>query len=128
MNLNWYNSLNKPLLNPPNEIFAPVWGVIYLLMFVAFWLMIYSDTNMDKKPAITFFIIQLILNFSWSPTFFYFHNIKSAFVIIVFLNLFLILTIVSFFKISKASGYLLVPYLLWLIFATYLNFEFMRLN
>lgn len=128
MNLIWYNSLNKPTLNPPAETFAPVWGVLYFLMLLAFWLMIYSDTNIDKKPAIILFVTQLLLNFSWSPIFFYFHNIKLAFVIIFFLNLFLILTIISFFKISKISAILLIPYLLWLIFATYLNFEFMRLN
>ncbi len=128
MDLTWYNSLNKPTLNPPNGIFAPMWGVIYLLMFISFWLMIYSNTNVDKKPAIILFIIQLLLNLSWSPVFFYFHNIKLAFVIITLLTVFLLLTIVAFFKISKASCYLLVPYLLWLIFATYLNFEFMRLN
>ncbi len=128
MDLIWYNSLNKPALNPPNWIFAPMWGIIYFLMFCSFLLMIYSDTNIDKKPAIILFVTQLLLNFSWSPIFFYFHNIKLAFVIIFFLNLFLILTIISFFKISKISAILLIPYLLWLIFATYLNFEFMRLN
>ena len=128
MNLIWYNSLNKPTLNPPNGIFAPMWGVIYLLMFISFWLMIYSNTNVDKKPAIILFIIQLLLNLSWSPVFFYFHNIKFAFVIIILLTIFLLLTIVAFFKISKNSGYLLIPYLLWLLFAVYLNFEIIRLN
>lgn len=128
MDLIWYNSLNKPALNPPNWIFAPMWGIIYFLMFCSFLLMIYSDTNIDKKPAIILFVTQLLLNFSWSPIFFYFHNIKLAFVIIFFLNLFLILTIISFFKISKISAILLIPYLLWLIFATYLNFEIIRLN
>lgn len=128
MDLIWYNSLNKPALNPPNWIFAPMWGIIYFLMFCSFLLMIYSDTNIDKKPAIILFVTQLLLNFSWSPIFFYFHNIKLAFVIIFFLILFLILTIISFFKISKISAILLIPYLLWLIFATYLNFEIIRLN
>ena len=128
MNLIWYNSLNKPALNPPNWIFAPMWGIIYFLMFCSFLLMIYSDTNIDKKPAIIFFVIQLLLNLSWSPVFFYFHNIKFAFVIITLLTIFLLLTIVAFFKISKNSGYLLIPYLLWLLFAVYLNFEIIRLN
>ena len=104
MNLIWYNSLNKPTLNPPAETFAPVWGVLYFLMLLAFWLMLYSDTNKDKKPAIIFFVIQLLLNLSWSPVFFYFHNIKFAFVIITLLTIFLLLTIVAFFKISKNSG------------------------
>lgn len=128
MNLIWYNSLNKPTLNPTAETFAPVWGVLYFLMLLAFWLMLYSDTNKDKKPAIIFFVIQLLLNLSWSPVFFYFHNIKFAFVIITLLTIFLLLTIVAFFKISKNSGYLLIPYLLWLLFAVYLNFEIIRLN
>lgn len=128
MNLIWYNSLNKPFFTPPNWIFAPIWGVLYFLMFMAFWIMIYSNNNISKRPAIIFFIIQLILNFLWSPVFFYFHNIQLALIIILLLIIFLLLTIKSFFKISKFSGYLLVPYLIWIIFALYLNFEFMMLN
>ncbi len=128
MELSWYNSLNKPFLNPPSWIFAPVWGILYILMFVGFWIMIYSNSNYNKKWAIVFFIIQLLFNFSWSPIFFYFHNIKLAFVIILLLLIFICLTTYSFFKISKLSAYLLIPYFLWTIFAAYLNFEYIRIN
>lgn len=128
MNLIWYNSLQKPLFTPPSGIFAPVWGVLYVLMFVSFWIMIYSDKNQDKKLAVILFSVQLLLNFSWTPVFFYFHNIKLAFIIILLLAILLVLTIVKFLEVSKLSGILLIPYFLWVIFAMYLNFEFMRLN
>ena len=88
----------------------------------------YAKTDLNKKQAITFFLIQLLLNFSWSPAFFYLHDIKLSFVIIVFLVIFIILTIISFYKVSRISAFLLIPYLLWVSFATYLNFELMRLN
>ena len=128
MNLIWYNSLQKPLFTPPSGIFAPVWGVLYVLMFVSFWIMIYSDKNQDKKLAVILFSVQLLLNFSWTPVFFYFHNIKLAFIIILLLAILLVLTIVKFLEVSKLSGILLIPYFLWVIFAMYLNFEFMILN
>ena len=128
MNLIWYNSLQKPLFTPPSGIFAPVWGVLYVLMFVSFLIMIYSDKNQDKKLAVILFSVQLLLNFSWTPVFFYFHNIKLAFIIILLLAILLVLTIVKFLEVSKFSGILLIPYFLWVIFAMYLNFEFMRLN
>ena len=123
MDLSWYRTLNKPPLNPPSEIFAPVWAVMYTLIFLSF-----SITDADKRPAITFFVIQLLLNFSWSPAFFYLHNIPLSFIIIVLLLIFIILTIISFYKISKISAYLLIPYLIWISFAAYLNFSIMILN
>lgn len=128
MDLTWYNTINKPVLNPPAEIFGPVWAFMYTLIFISFTTFMYAKTDMNKKQGITFFLIQLLLNFSWSPAFFYLHDIKLSFVIIVFLVIFIILTIISFYKVSRISAFLLIPYLLWVSFATYLNFELMRLN
>ena len=121
MDLSWYRTLNKPPLNPPSEIFAPVWAVMYTLIFLSFSIFMFTKTDADKRPAITFFVIQLLLNFSWSPAFFYLHNIPLSFIIII-------LTIISFYKISKISAYLLIPYLIWVSFAAYLNFSIMILN
>lgn len=128
MDLTWYNTINKPTLNPPPEIFGPVWAFMYTLIFISFTTFMYAKTDLNKKQGLTFFLIQLLLNFSWSPAFFYLHDIKLSFVIIVFLVIFIILTIISFYKVSRISAFLLIPYLLWVSFATYLNFELMRLN
>ena len=128
MDLNWYNTLNKPLLNPPSWIFAPVWGVIYTLIFLSFFIFMLTKTDKNKKSGVIFFLVQLLLNFSWSPVFFYMHNILLSLIIIILLLVFLVLTIKSFYKISKISAYLLIPYLIWICFATYLNFTIMMLN
>lgn len=128
MDLTWYNTINKPALNPPPEIFGPVWAFMYTLIFISFTTFMYAKTDLNKKQGLTFFLIQLLLNFSWSPAFFYLHDIKLSFIIIVFLLIFIILTIISFYKVSRISAFLLIPYLLWVSFATYLNFELMKLN
>lgn len=128
MDLTLYNTINKPALNPPPEIFGPVWAFMYTLIFISFTTFMYAKTDLNKKQGLTFFLIQLLLNFSWSPAFFYLHDIKLSFIIIVFLLIFIILTIISFYKVSRISAFLLIPYLLWVSFATYLNFELMRLN
>ena len=128
MDLTWYNTINKPTLNPPPEIFGPVWAFMYTLIFISFTTFMYAKTDLNKKQGLTFFLIQLLLNFSWSPAFFYLHDIKLSFIIIVFLLIFIILTIISFYKVSRISAFLLIPYLLWVSFATYLIFELMRLN
>lgn len=128
MDLNWYNTLNKPPLTPPSEIFAPVWGIIYILIFLSFFIFMSAKTDKDKKSGAGFFLIQLLLNFSWSPVFFYLHNIPLSLIIIILLMVFLILTIISFYKISKVSAYLLIPYLIWICFAAYLNLGIMVLN
>lgn len=128
MNLSWYRTLHKPPLNPPSGIFTPVWSVMYSLIFLSLCILLFTKTDTDKKLAITFFVIQLILNLSWSPVFFYFHNITFSFIIIILLLIFITLTIISFYKISKLSAYLLIPYLIWVTFAAYLNFGIMILN
>lgn len=128
MNLSWYRTLHKPSLNPPSEIFTPVWSVMYSLIFLSLCILLFTKTDADKKFGITFFVIQLILNLSWSPVFFYFHNITFSFIIIILLLIFITLTIISFYQISKISAYLLIPYLIWVTFAAYLNFGIMILN
>lgn len=124
----WYNTLNKPAFTPPSEAFSIVWPILYVLIFISFIIMLRNNSNRSKVLAIILFVIQLILNFSWSPVFFYFHNIELAFYIIIALLIFIIWMIVVFYKISKLSAILLVPYLLWVIFATILNYNFMILN
>ena len=123
----WYDNLIKPVLNPPQWIFAPVWGILYALMLAALTIYIIKQCS-QKKEGYIYFSIQLFLNFLWSPIFFYFKNMSFAFFIIVLLDIFVILTIRFFYSVSRISGILLVPYLIWIIFATYLNISFLILN
>jgi benzodiazapine receptor len=120
---------NKPSFNPPNWIFGPVWTTLYVLMGIAFWLVWKSNAEFSiKKRAMTFFIIQLVLNFFWSILFFSFHQLGLALVEIILLWTFIVFSIISFFPISKTASYLLVPYVLWVSFASVLNFAIWKLN
>lgn len=127
-NMNWFESLNKPFLNPPDWLFAPVWIILYIMMAGSLFLFIGDGMKKEKYLPLTFFLIQLALNLAWSPIFFGMQNILGGFIIIVFMYIFLLLTIITFFKYSKVASLLLVPYLLWLSFAAYLNFAFLVLN
>lgn len=120
----WYANLNKPSFSPPNSLFAPVWTILFILMGISLAL-IYNKKN---KVAVRIFAVQLILNTFWSILFFGLKSPGLAFVEIIFLWLAIILTIIKFYKISKPAAYLLFPYLLWVSFASFLNFTVYRLN
>lgn len=128
MDLTWYETLNRPPFTPPAWVFAPAWTILYTMMFVSLFIVIREKTFENKTNAIILFLTQLLFNFLWSPTFFYWHNIKMAFIIIILLLIFLVATITFFYRISKLSAFLLIPYLLWICFAIYLNFGFMIMN
>lgn len=126
----WYANLNKPVLSPPNWIFAPVWITLFTLMGIALFL-IWESKEKDtvlKREAIIIFFIQLALNSLWSIIFFGLKNPALALLEIVILWLAILFTIIKFWKINKTSGMLLIPYLLWVSFAAYLNFGVMVLN
>lgn len=127
-NSDWYNSLNTPMFMPPNWIFAPVWIILYLMIFASFWIFLKAKSPIKKSLAIIFFIVQLLLNFIWSTVFFTRTDIQGALVIVIFMWLFIAFTIIEFYRISKLSAYLLIPYLLWVSFALYLNTSFYILN
>jgi len=123
----WYAGLVKPTLNPPSWIFGPVWVTLYALMGVALWLIWKSDSP-QKIKAIWLFAAQLVLNAIWSPVFFGLHSIGDALAIIVLLWAAIVLTIFVFAKVSKTAAYLLIPYILWVSFASYLNYAIWILN
>lgn len=125
---NWYGSLNKPAFQPPAWLFAPVWTVLYALMGISFLIIILEPFKLINLSAYILFFIQLGLNLSWSPVFFGAHKIKKAFYICLMLVLFVFLTILSFYMISKPAAILLIPYLLWVSFACFLNFTIWELN
>ena len=123
----WYYNLLKPPFAPPNWIFSPVWSILYFTIFVALLLYIFKLAP-NKKSGYIYFIAQLIFNFLWTPIFFYLKNIILALIVIIFLDIFVVLTIKSFYKVSKISALILIPYLIWILFATYLNIGYLVLN
>lgn len=123
----WYPTLIKPPLNPPAWLFGPVWAGLYLLMGIALYL-VWESHSKDKSRALWLFAVQLALNAIWSPVFFGAHSIGSALAIIVLMWSAIVMTILIFKKISKPAAALLVPYILWVSFATYLNFALWWLN
>lgn len=123
----WYDSLTKPLFTPPSYVFTPVWIILYVTVFIALFLYIKTPAE-NKKEGYYYFAAQLILNLLWSPLFFCLMNIALAFVDIILLDIFTILTMRKFYSVFKASAIILVPYMIWIIFATYLNFAYLVLN
>ena len=123
----WYQNLTRPALSPPNWIFTPIWSILYILIFTSLAIYIQSYVP-DKKIGYVYFIIQMLLNIFWSPVFFGLKNIIGALTIVILLDIFVILTIIKFFQASKIAGIILIPYLIWILFATYLNFGYLILN
>lgn len=125
----WYVYLHKPFFSPPNWVFGPVWTTLYFLMGIAAFLVWKKGLKNKKiKRALTYFSIQLICNFLWSVLFFGLHNPLLGLVDILLLLISIVLTMTTFFKISKAASYLLIPYFLWVSFAIILNFSIVLLN
>jgi len=124
----WYPGIKKPSWNPPNAVFAPVWTILYLMMAVAGW-MVYERSSQELiNPPMILYVIQLALNTAWSMLFFGLRNPGLALVEVIFLWIFIILTTISFWGVYWLAGLLFLPYLLWVSFATVLNFAVWRLN
>ena len=125
----WFDNLNKPTWNPPAYLFAPVWTTLYLLMGISLALIwINKASELKKRNAYLLFATQLFLNFWWSIFFFQFHSPALALVDIVLMVITIILTIFSFSSFSKPASWLLVPYITWVSFATFLNYSIWILN
>ena len=148
----WYYFLNKPSFSPPNWLFAPVWAFLFLLMGISLYLVwskdftanvssndaqkkswnpisakLWSGTWREENAALIF-IFQLVLNILWSVIFFGLKSPGFAFVEILMLWITIIYTIVNFYRISKTSAYLLIPYIVWVSFAAFLNFSIWQIN
>jgi tryptophan-rich sensory protein len=123
----WYRSLQKPFFNPPDWIFSPVWIFLFLLMGISLYL-VWDRGARENKKSIFIFGVQLVLNIFWSIIFFGLKSPGFAFLEIIILWLAILATIISFYKISKTAGLLLIPYILWVSFALILNLFLWRLN
>jgi benzodiazapine receptor len=126
----WYPTIIKPVFNPPNWVFMPVWTLLFILMGIAaglVWDRI-KNQNAEVKKALGFFLIQLALNAIWSYLFFGLKNPMLALIEIALLWLMIYETYLKFIKINKTAGYLLIPYMAWVGFAAILNASIWWLN
>ena len=129
----WYADADKASWNPPSWIFGPVWTLLYTIMSVAAWL-VWRSSSEARRPALRLYVIQLVLNAVWTPVFFGLYPLIGAsalwiaLVIIVALDVAVLLTMLRFWKVSKAAAWLLVPYWAWVLFASTLNAALAVLN
>jgi len=125
----WYAGLSKPTWTPPNWTFPVVWNALYLMMAVSLWLLWdRSAPSKTRSIAIGLFFSQLALNAAWSPVFFALHLTQVALLIIIALGVLLATTVYHALAVNRAAGWLLVPYLLWILYASTLNAGIVALN
>jgi tryptophan-rich sensory protein len=125
--MNEYQSMAQPPLSPPGWVFPIVWTILYILMGISSWL-IYKSESFYRKAALQLYGIQLVVNFFWTIIFFNLGMYLFAFIWLLVLLFIIILMIAGFSRINKTAAYLLIPYLLWVCFAGYLNLGVYLLN
>ena len=125
----WYSTINKPIFNPPSWIFGPVWIILYTLMGISAYL-VWKEWGISiiAKYATILFFVHLLFNTLWSFLFFGMNNPMLAFFDIIFLWIMILVLIIMNYQINKMAAYLLMPYILWVSFASVLNFYIWRLN
>ena len=122
----WYSTLNKSGLNPPDWVFAPVWTTLYLFMTIAIWSAWHK--NYKDLNLVYIYLMHLFFNTTWSIVFFVFHNIFAALINLIIIISFIIVLMIKYYKISNLSFMLMIPYLLWCIYALTLNVSLYILN
>ena len=122
-----YSVLNKPALSPPGIVFPIVWTILYILMGISSYI-IYESNAPNKESALNTYALQLFFNFFWSIIFFRLNLFFTAFVWLLVLIFLIVRMIRQFYRIKPIAAYLQIPYLVWCIFAAYLNFIVFRLN
>ncbi len=127
-NMQSFEEIDKPPLSPPGWLFPVVWTILYVLMGIALYIVITTKTREDKRPAIVSFGVQLFFNFFWSIIFFNMQAYLFAFIWLILLWLAIIANTYLFYRINKNAGKLLIPYIIWVTFAGYLNLGIYLLN
>ena len=122
----WYSELIKSNYNPPDWIFAPVWTTLYLMMTLAIWFFWHSK-NRDMNTIYIYFI-HIVFNTTWSIVFFGLHQILFALIVLLILIFLIVILIIRFKRVNLTSYYLMIPYLLWTLYALFLNFNLLILN
>ena len=116
-----YQNINRPKLAPPGYIFPIVWTILYVLMGISSYL-IHRSNHKNKETALIIYYFQLLINFSWPIFFFNYQNFLLALAILFIINILVIILIKVTYSINHLASYLLIPYLIWILFALYLNF------
>ena len=124
----WFMALQRPDIVPPGWVFGLVWTILYIVMGVSLAMILYARGAKGRGAALSLFGLQLGLNLAWSPVFFALHHVSMALVLIVIILALTIATTFAFARIRKAAAWLLVPYMVWLSFASILNYQIDRLN
>ena len=122
----WYSLLNKPVFNPPDWVFGPVWTILYLLMTVSIWM--YWHSKNKEMNTVYIYFIHLVFNATWSIVFFAFHKMILSLLVLVVLIALIINLIIRYKRVTMMSSYLMIPYLLWCCFALILNTSLIILN
>ena len=122
----WYSELIKSNYNPPGWIFAPVWTTLYFMMTLAIWFF-WDSKNRDMNTIYIYFI-HIVFNTTWSIIFFGLHQILFALIVLLILIFLIVILIIRFKRVNLVSYYLMIPYLLWTLYALFLNFNLLILN
>ncbi|MCE5214586.1 MAG: tryptophan-rich sensory protein [Methanobacterium sp.] len=125
----WYASLPKPSWTPPNWAFGPIWSSLYVLMGISLFLIWREGLGRkDVKIAVLVFAAQLVINVIWSLVFFGGHNLFGGLILVIILWISILINIIVFYRIYKPAGLILLPYLIWVTIASYLNYSVYLLN
>ena len=124
----WYSEIIRPSFAPPNWVFGPVWTILYILIAISAYRIMYAAKNEYKSPAMAFWSLQMCLNTIWTPIFFGANNLEVAFYYIIALWASIVGTIITAWKVDRTSSVILMPYLVWVSFASVLNYAFWQLN
>lgn len=124
----WYPTLVKPTWTPPAQVFGPVWTILYFMIAISGWLIYNAESSWNRTVALSLYGVQLALNFTWSFFFFSLQNPLFGVINITLLCLFIILTILNSWNVRTLASLLLIPYLIWVLYATALNASIWLLN
>ena len=124
----WYETLQRPALTPPDWVFTPVWTILYVMIAISLFLFVKYYRKEKRYGMYVLIVIHLIANFAWTGIFFGLQAPGLAFIDIIVLDITLIVMVLYFWHINRMSSIFLWPYLLWILFATYLNAAFFMLN
>jgi len=125
----YYTTLKTPEWNPPDQLFPPVWTILFIMMGTALAKVLGAGwEKKEVKIGVALFAVQIILNLGWSASFFGMQSPLAGLIVIALLWIFIVLTMLAFSKVSKPAALLLVPYLAWVSFASFLNFTILQLN
>jgi tryptophan-rich sensory protein len=124
----WFAALVKPDIMPPGWLFGVAWTILYILLGLSIAIVLNARGARGRGLAVALFVVQMFLNFAWSPVFFGMHQVRAALFIIVAMLVLSIIVAVLFMRIRPVAAYLMIPYIAWLSFATILNYQIIQLN